>query len=60
VLADEEQRSLTVENLSKMLRIFFAIPDVRYARRVADELQAAGLDREQMHPWSKSGTDHGR
>jgi|GEM_PF-6769950 len=36
-------------------RIFFAVPDDLHARRVIDELQAGGIDREQMHAWSKSG-----
>jgi len=40
-----------------MRRIFFAIPDAPHARRVVDELQAASIDRQQMHAWSKSGAD---
>jgi len=38
-----------------MRRIFFVIPDVPHARHVVDELEAAGIDSDQMHTWSKSG-----
>jgi len=39
-----------------MLRkVYYVIPDVSHARRVVDELQAAGIQREQMHAWSKAG-----
>jgi hypothetical protein len=37
-----------------MRRIFFVIPDVPHARRIVDELQAAGIGTDQMHTWSKS------
>ena len=40
-----------------MRRIFFVIPDVPHAQRVVDELQEAGVDRDQMHAWSKSGAE---
>jgi len=40
-----------------MRRIFFVIPDVPHASRIVDELQAAGVDRDQMHAWSKSGAE---
>jgi len=36
-------------------RIFFVIPDVPHARYVVEELQVAGIDRDRMHTWSKSG-----
>jgi len=38
-----------------MRRIFFVILDVPHARRIVDELQAAGIGTDQMHSWSKSG-----
>jgi hypothetical protein len=57
VLADEEQRLFASEDVPMMRRTFFAIPDAPHARRVVDELQAAGIDREQMHARSKSGAE---
>ena len=36
-------------------RVYFVIPDVQHARRIVEELQAGGIDREQMHAWSKAG-----
>jgi hypothetical protein len=38
-----------------MRRIFFVIPDALHARHVVDELQAAGVNRSQLHTWSRSG-----
>jgi hypothetical protein len=40
----------------KMRRVYYVIPDVPHARRVVDELQAAGIAREQMHACSKAGS----
>lgn len=36
-------------------RVYYIIPNVAHARRVVDELQAAGIEREQMHACSKTG-----
>lgn len=38
-----------------MRRVYYVIPDVPHARRVVDELQAAGIERGQMHACSKAG-----
>jgi hypothetical protein len=37
--------------------MFFVIPDVPHARRIVDELEGAGIRREQMHTWSKSDVE---
>jgi len=36
-------------------RVYYIIPNAAHARRVVDELQAAGIERGQMHACSKAG-----
>lgn len=43
------------EQMLMIRRVYFVIPDVQHARRIVEELQAGGIDREQMHAWSKAG-----
>jgi hypothetical protein len=38
-------------------RIYFAVPDVAHARRIAGELERVGIDRSQIHAAAKPGVD---
>lgn len=53
--SSEEQNHPARERMIMLRRVYYIIPNAAHARRVVDELQAAGIEREQMHAWSKAG-----
>jgi hypothetical protein len=55
VFAMKGRSASATEEMSMLRRAYYVIPDVSHARPVVDELQAAGIEKEQMHAWSKAG-----